>query len=189
MKPSTRPASPCWRSPLAACALAVALGAPPAHARHPDLDLDKFSEAQLTALILRELDDDDLEACGLEDLNGPVAADDLIEVLMCALGDDNDDDDEDDLDLDDLEAECVEAGTHVVDVVRGAVASVQRRADAAGIRLAFAAPLAGAPEQPAAWEALDLLLAQGSTKLFVRPPKSGVVAAAKAMTKVVLSVK
>ena len=189
MKPSTRAASPTWRALLTACAIAAGLGQSPVLARHPDLELDNLSEAQLTALILSELDDDDLQACGLDDLNGPVAPNDLVEVLMCALGDDEDGDDEDDLDLDDLEAECEEAGTHVIDVVRGAVASVQRRADASSIRLAFAASLAGTQEQPAAWDTLDLLVAQGSSRLFVRPPKNGVVAAQKSLVKVVFSAK
>jgi hypothetical protein len=177
------------RALVTTCAIALGLGQSPAMARHPDLELDNLSQAQVSALLQNELDDDDLMECGLEDLNGAVSSEDLVEILMCALDDDNDDDNEDDLDLDDLEAECVEAGTHVVDVVRAAVASVQRRAGASGVRLALAESMSGQTDQEASWDALELLLAQGAARLFVRPPKSGVVAAQKNLVKTVFSAR
>lgn len=189
MNESTRAHPLCLRALVATCAIALGLGQSPAMARHPDLELDNLSQAQVSALLQNELDDDDLMECGLEDLNGAVSSEDLVDVLMCALGDERDGDDEDDLDLDDLEAECVEAGTHVEDVVRGAVASVQRRADASGVRLAFAASFADQPDPTASWDALELLIAQGASRLFVRPPKSGVVAAQKNLVKTVFSAR
>lgn len=181
--------SPRWRALVATCAFALGLGQSPAMARHPDLELDNLSEAQVSALLQYELDDDDLIDCGLADLKGAVSSEDLVDVLMCALGDDNDDDNEDDLDLDDLEAECEEAGTHVEDVVRAAVASVQRRADASGVRLAFAEGASDLSDSASSWETLDLLIAQSAARLFVRPPKNGVVAAQKSLVKVVFSTR
>jgi hypothetical protein len=174
---------------VATCAVALGLGGSPAMARHPNLEMDSLSQAQVSALLQNELDDDDLVDCGLTDLNGAVSSEDLVEILMCALGDENDGDDEDDLDLDDLEAECAEAGTDVEAVVRAAVASVQRRAEAPGVRLAFAASPSGQPEAAASWDALEVLIAQGATRLFVRPPKSAVLAAQKSLVKVVFSAR
>ncbi|WP_298826553.1 hypothetical protein [uncultured Piscinibacter sp.] len=189
MNESTRARPPRLRALVATCAVALGLGQSPAMARHPDLEMDNLSQAQVSALLQNELDDDDLIECGLADLNGAVSSEDLVEILMCALGDDNDGDDEDDLDIDDLEAECEEAGTHVEDVVRAAVASVQRRADASGVRLAFAESPSGQPDPASSWDALELLIAQGAARLFVRPPKSAVLATQKSLIKVVFSAK
>lgn len=189
MKESTHSRPFPVRALAAACAVALAAWQSPAMARHPDLELDNLSQAQVTAMIHKELDDDDLMQCGLADLNGAVSSEDLVEILMCALGDANDDDDEDDLDLDDLEAECEEAGTHVVDVVRAAVASVQRRAEVSGVRLALAEALSGQADPAASWETLDLLMAQGAARLFVRPAKSAAPATEKSLVKVVFSAK
>ncbi len=131
-KPSSKPSV----SSLASAALVLALAGAPAFARHPDLDMDRLSNAQIDALVQAELDDDDLVACGLPNLRAAVPDEQMFNIVMCALGDDGDDDGESDLDLDDLEAEMAEANTSLEDVVTAAL----ERAD----QLALGAPLTAA---------------------------------------------
>jgi hypothetical protein len=145
--------------PSAALALAMAgvLAGAPALARHPDLDLDRLSDGQIDALLQAELDDDDLVACGLQNLRAAVPDEQMFEIVMCALGDDGDDGSESSLDLDDLEFEMAEAGMRLEDVVAAALDRADTLAQgapltAADIRFAFAA---GAPETAGAAAAPD----------------------------------
>jgi hypothetical protein len=102
---------PRWLRSALGAALVLALVHAPAHGRHPDLELDALGDGQLDALLQAELDDEDLMACGLGDPRAPVPKDEMLDIILCALGDDGDDDDEDDIDDDDLEAEMEEANT------------------------------------------------------------------------------
>ena len=115
----------------AALALTIAHG--PCHARHPDLELDALSDAQIDALLQAELDDEDLVACGLTNPGAPKPTEEMLDIVLCALGDEGDADDEDDVDNDDLEAEMEEANTTLEAQVRAAL----ERADA----IAFGQPL------------------------------------------------
>lgn len=110
-----------------------------AGARHPDLELDDLSDAEIDQLLQAELDDEDLAACGLNP-RARITVEDMQAIVMCALGDDRDDDDEDDVDFDDLEAEMEEAGRTLEDVVQEALV----RADA----LAHAPPSGPAADRP-----------------------------------------
>jgi len=119
-----------------ALGLALALAAAPAAARHPNLDLDRLSDAQIDALLQAEMDDDDLVACGLPNVRAAVPDQQMFDIIMCALGDEGDDASESSLDLDDLEDEMAEANTTLEAVVSAAI----QRADV----LAQGAPLTAA---------------------------------------------
>ena len=121
-----QPGRQALQSLLMAAGLVLALVQPPAYGRHPDLELDDLDDQQIDALLQRELDDEDLRACGLGNPNAAVDDETMVEIILCALGDEGDSPDEQGLDFDDLEAEMEEANTSVEDVVRQAV----QRADA-----------------------------------------------------------
>jgi hypothetical protein len=119
---------------LVATLIATALmwGQAPTQARHPELNLDALSDSAIDRLLQAELDEEDLEDCGLPGPNARVANAKMVEIILCALGDDGDDDDEDDLDYDDLEDEMEEAGTTLEAVVRRAIQNADAIAAAPG---------------------------------------------------------
>lgn len=168
-------------------ALALALAS--AHGRHPDLELDALSDAQIDAMLQAELDDADLAACGLGNPRAALSVDDMFQVVMCALGDAGDDDSEDDLDIDDLEAEMAEAGQRLDNVVYAALVRADALAQAPAARGAddaVARPLADVSATPTpaadlpaptAAEAVRLALKNGFIdpgKAAVTPVKQGV---------------
>ena len=154
MQDRRRGRTPLIRS-LIGTALALALSHGPSYGLHPQLELDALSDGQIDTLLQAELDDEDLQACGLGNPTAPKPTEEMLDIILCALGDDNDDGDEDDLDDDDLEAEMEEANTTLEAQVRAAleraddIASGQPSPDAA-LRLVAAAsdPPAAGPTLP-----------------------------------------
>lgn len=128
---------PRWLRSALGAALVLALAHVPSHGRHPDLDLDAMNDRQLDALLQAELDDEDLMQCGLTDPRAPVPKDEMLEIILCALGDEGDDDDEDDIDDDDLEAEMEEANT----TLEAQVLAALERADVLAVASPDAASL------------------------------------------------
>jgi hypothetical protein len=154
---------PRWFRSAIGAALVLALVHATSHGRHPDLELDALSDGQLDALLQAELDDEDLMACGLADPRVAVPKEEMLDIILCALGDDGDDDDEDDIDEDDLEAEMEEANTTLEAQVRAAL----DRADA----LAFAPPAPNAARVLASPNAALVLASPDAAR--VRAARSG----------------
>lgn len=126
--------APPWIRSVVGAALLLALAHAPSWGRHPDLELDAMSDAEIDALLQVELDDDDLIACGLTNPRAPKPTEEMLEIIMCALGDDGDDGDEDDLDDEDLEAEMEEAHTTLEAQVRAALEQADAIASAQPLR-------------------------------------------------------
>lgn len=142
---------------LVSATLLLAQG--PAQGRNPDLDLDTLSDEEINQLLQDELDPDDLAECGLTNPRASKTVDEMFDIIMCALGDDDDADEEAQLDFDDLEAEMEEAGTTLDAVVKRALESADVMASGSApptLWLAAAGPVDGvvlpsAAELPPAW--------------------------------------
>ena len=70
--------------------LMLAQASLPAHGQNV-ADLDELSDDDLDEALDDELDDDDLAQCGLADPDDEITAEQLLDVVLCALGDHRDD--------------------------------------------------------------------------------------------------
>lgn len=87
-------------------------------------DLDRYSDAQLTRMLIAEIDD--IYEVGPPGEQHPLAT--LQEEILDALSDEGDDADEDDIDREDIDDELEEADTSVDEVLEDALATADQLA-------------------------------------------------------------